>query len=136
MLKIYARPGEVVSSETGVADVGQTIQIYAIAEVYQSDISKVEIGQKAQITSSALPDVKLTGTVEKIGSIVERQDGINADPTDNSDSRIVEVNIRLDPTSSQRVAKYTNLQVFVYLFACHSYGCQLSYTQDVASVSP
>ncbi len=99
MLKIYARPGEVVSSETGVADVGQTIQIYAIAKVYQSDISKVEIGQKAQITSSALPDVKLTGTVEKIGFIVERQDGINADPTDNTDSRIVEVDIRLESAS-------------------------------------
>lgn len=115
VLKIYARPGEVVSNETGVADIGQTSQMYAIAEVYQSDISKVEVGQRAQITSSALPDVELMGTVEKIGAIIERQDVINADPTDNIDSRIVEVDVRLDPESSQRVEDYTNLQVKVVI---------------------
>lgn len=115
VLKIYARPGEVVSSETGVADIGQTSQMYAIAEVYQSDISKVEVGQRARITSSALPDVELMGTVAKIGSIIERQDVINADPTDNIDSRIVEVDIRLDPESSQRIEDYTNLQVKVVI---------------------
>lgn len=115
ILKIYARPGEVVSSETGVADVGRTSQMYAIAEVYQSDISKIEVGQQARITSPALPDVELMGTVEKIGSIVERQDVVNADPTDNIDSRVVEVDIRLDPASSQRVAEYTNLQVKVVI---------------------
>jgi HlyD family secretion protein len=115
VLKIYARPGEVVSSETGVADIGQTSQMYAIAEVYQSDISKVEVGQRARITSSALPDVELMGTVAKIGSIIERQDVINADPTDNIDSRVVEVDVRLDPESSQRVEGYTNLQVKVVI---------------------
>lgn len=115
VLKIHARPGEVVSSETGVATVGRTSQMYAIAEVYQSDVSQIEIGQQARITSPALPDVELRGAVEKIGSMVERQDVINADPTDNIDSRIVEVDIRLDSESSQRVKDYTNLQVKVVI---------------------
>lgn len=115
ILKIYARPGEFVFSETGVADVGRTSQMYAIAEVYQSDVARIEIGHQARITSSALPDVELTGIVEKIGSIIERQDVINADPTDNIDSRVVEVDVRLDPESSQRVEDYTNLQVKVVI---------------------
>lgn len=40
---------------------------------------------------------------------------INADPSANIDSRIVEVRIRLDETSSQRVAGLTNLQVVVVI---------------------
>lgn len=115
ILKIYSRAGEVVSNETGIADMGKTSQMYAVAEVYQSDIRRVQMGQRAQVTSSALPDVELTGTVVAIGSLIERQDVINADPTDNIDSRVVEVEVRLDPASSQQVATFTNLQVKVVI---------------------
>lgn len=115
VLKIYTRAGEVVNSETGIADIGQTDQMYAIAEVYQSDISKVQVGQRARVTSESLPDIKLLGTIETIGSQVERQDVINADPSDNIDSRIIEVKIRLDKRASRRVTKLTNLQVKVVI---------------------
>lgn len=111
VLRIHTRAGEVVSQEAGIVDVGKTSRMYAVAEVYQSDIHKIQVGQRARVTSEALPGVKLTGTVETIYSQVERQDVINADPSDNIDNRIVEVKIRLDAQSSQRAAKYTNLQV-------------------------
>jgi HlyD family secretion protein len=111
VLYIYTRPGEVVSSD-GIADIGQTNQMYAVAEVYESDVSKIKLGQKATITSDSLPD-KLQGTVERIGSQVRRQTAINTDPSENIDGRIVEVHIALDPASSQKAAKYTNLQVTV-----------------------
>jgi HlyD family secretion protein len=112
VIKILTRPGEVVSSEEGIVRIGQTSQMYAVAEVYESDIDKVKIGQPVSITASAISG-KLTGTVETIGLEVERQEVVNTDPTANIDAKVVEVKVKLDNASSQKVAGLTNLLVNV-----------------------
>ncbi|MEO1466629.1 MAG: efflux RND transporter periplasmic adaptor subunit [Cyanobacteria bacterium J06633_1] len=66
VIKILARPGEIVSSEEGIARIGKIEEMNVVAQVYESDVRRVEIGQPVTITSSAI-DEKLTGTVEKIG---------------------------------------------------------------------
>ena len=113
VLEIFARPGEVIGND-GIAEIGQIQQMYAIAEIYESDISKVRTGHDASITSPSLPGI-LTGQVERVDAKVQRQNVINADPTDNIDSRVVEAHIRLDQESSQRVRNFTNLQVKVVI---------------------
>ena len=110
VIKILTRPGEVVKSDEGIARIGQIDRMYAVAEVYESDINKVKIGQPVTVTSSAIAE-KLTGTVEKIGLEIERQEVVNTDPTANIDARVVEVKVKLDEASSQKVAGLTNLQV-------------------------
>ncbi|MEL6580660.1 MAG: ABC exporter membrane fusion protein, partial [Cyanobacteria bacterium J06621_12] len=110
VIKILARPGEIVSSEEGIARIGKIEEMNVVAQVYESDVRRVEIGQPVTITSSAI-DEKLTGTVEKIGLEIERQDVVNTDPTSNIDARVVEVEIGLDEESSKQVAGLTNLQV-------------------------
>ncbi|MDJ0688359.1 MAG: ABC exporter membrane fusion protein [Xenococcaceae cyanobacterium MO_188.B32] len=110
--KILTRPGEVVSGNEGIARIGQINQMYAVAEVYESDISKVKLGQKADITSSAISG-KLTGTVEHIGLEIQRQEVVNTDPTANIDAKVVEVKVKLDEESTKRVAGLTNLLVSV-----------------------
>jgi HlyD family secretion protein len=106
------RPGEVISSDEGIARIGQTSQMYAVAEVYESDIGKVKLGQKASVTSSAIVS-KLTGTLDSIGLEVERQEVVNTDPTANIDAKVVEVKVKLDRESSKQVAGLTNLLVNV-----------------------
>lgn len=106
---IYTRAGEVVSSD-GIVEIGQTNQMYAVVEVYQSDVSKVLTGQKVDISSNSLPN-KLQGTVDWVGWKVQRQNIINSDPSENIDSRVVEVHVQLDQPSSQKAAKFTNLQI-------------------------
>lgn len=113
VLKIHAYPGEKIDN-LGILELGETRQMVAIAEVYESDIHRVKIGQSARITSAAL-EGELSGIVDRVGLQIQRQDVINADPSANIDSRIVEVRIRLDETSSQRVAGLTNLQVVVVI---------------------
>ena len=103
------RPGEIVSSDEGIARIGQIKNMYAVAEVYESDINKVKLGQSVTITSSAIAD-KLQGTVEKIGLEIERQNVVNTDPTANIDARVVEVKVKLNEASSQKVAGLANLQ--------------------------
>lgn len=109
VLDIHTRAGEVVSSD-GIVEIGKTQQMYAIAEVYQSDISKVKPGQRVRVTSDSMPG-ELLGTVEQIDSQVKRQTIVNTDPSTNIDGRVVEVHVVLDTASSQRAAKFTNLQV-------------------------
>ncbi len=109
ILKIYTRPGEKLSDE-GIVDMGKTDQMLAVAEVYQTDIGKIKVGQQATITSQAF-EGEIKGTVAQIGMQVERQKVFSDRPGENLDRRIVEVKIRLNPEDSKRVAGLTNLQV-------------------------
>lgn len=113
ILDIHTRAGEVVTND-GIVEIGQTERMYAIAEVYQSDISKVRSGQPARITGDSIAG-ELRGTVERIDSQVRRQTIVNTDPSANIDARVIEVHIALDAASSQRAAKFTNLQVTVVI---------------------
>jgi HlyD family secretion protein len=109
VLYVHTHSGEVVSSD-GIVEIGQNRQMYAVAEVYQSDVSKVRLGQRVRVNSDSIPG-ELQGTVERVGSQVLRQTIINTDPSTNIDSRVVEVHVALDDASSQKAAKFTNLQV-------------------------
>ncbi|AFZ08079.1 ABC exporter membrane fusion protein, DevB family [Oscillatoria nigro-viridis PCC 7112] len=111
VLKIHTHPGEKVGND-GIVELGQTREMLAVAEIYESDVDKVRLGQTAKITSDALIG-ELRGTVEHIGLQVQRQNIVNTDPSANIDGRIVEVKVRLDAASSQKVAGLTNLQVKV-----------------------
>ena len=111
ILKIHAWPGEVVGDQ-GIVDLGQTNQMYAVAEVYETDVGKVSLGQRATITSEAFPG-KLQGTVAQIGLQVDKKDVLDTDPAADVDARVVEVKIRLNPEGSRQVAGLTRLQVKV-----------------------
>lgn len=109
VLYVHARPGERVGVE-GVIEIGRTDKMYAVAEVYETDIVYVKAGQKARIVSPALPGPE-AGTVESIGLKVGRMDVLGMDPVAQADARVVEVHILLDNASA--VSHLTNLQVEV-----------------------
>ena len=109
VLEIHAYPGERVGPE-GVMELGRTDRMYAVAEVYETDIAQVKKGQVAKIRSSAF-DGELTGKVERISLKVGRLDVIGADPIAKTDARVVEVFILLD--DGDAVSRYTNMQVKV-----------------------
>ncbi|GAB1541329.1 ABC exporter membrane fusion protein [Scytonema sp. NUACC21] len=113
VFKIHTRPGELVSNE-GIAEIGQTSQMYVVAEVYQSDINKVRMGQRVRLKSDSVPN-ELQGIVERVGWQVQRQNVVNSDPTSNIDARVVEVHVRLDEPSSVKAAKLSNLQVMAVI---------------------
>ncbi|MBD1868067.1 ABC exporter membrane fusion protein [Oculatella sp. FACHB-28] len=111
ILEIYAKAGEVVN-EKGIADLGQTRQMRVVAEVYQSDIKEIRIGQQAVITGEPFSG-ELRGTVEEIGLQVSQQEIFNNQPGENLDQRVVKVRIRLNAAGSDQVSGLTNLQVQV-----------------------
>lgn len=109
ILEIHAYPGERVGLE-GIMELGRTDRMYAVAEVYETDINAVKIGQLAQITTSAM-ETALSGKVERISLKVGRLDAIGTDPIAKTDARVVEVFILLD--DSEAVSRFTNMQVKV-----------------------
>jgi len=109
ILKIYTFPGEIVGNE-GIADMGQTDQMYVVAEIYETDVSQVRIGQQARITSEAFSR-ELHGKVTQVGLQVKKQATFSTDPVADVDRRVVEVKIRLDSEDTKQVTRLTNLQV-------------------------
>jgi HlyD family secretion protein len=113
ILKIYTKSGEVISDQKkGIVEIGDTDTMYAVAEVYQSDIKQVKIGKSAMITSNAFTG-ELQGTVEEIGWQIAKQDVLGTDPSASQDARVVEVKIKLSPEASKVVGNLTNLQLKV-----------------------
>ncbi|MEO0436198.1 MAG: efflux RND transporter periplasmic adaptor subunit [Pseudomonadota bacterium] len=111
VLLIHAREGERIGTE-GLLELGQTSAMYAVAEVYETDVSRVAIGQKARVTSVSLAE-ELTGSVERLGNLIGKNDILDLDPVARRDARVVEVFVRLD--KPERVASLTNLQVTVFI---------------------
>jgi HlyD family secretion protein len=114
VMKINAWPGEIIGT-TGIADLGRTQQMYVVAEVYETDIKKVRLGQSAVITSDALRG-KLRGKVADIGLQVGKQNIFNNTLQADTDNKIIDVKIRIDNMeNNQQVAGLTDLQVEVLI---------------------
>ena len=114
ILKILTRAGESIDKKP-ILKMGNTKAMYAVAEVYETDVRQVQPGQRATITSKAFPDLKIAGSVERIGAIIHKNDVLRLDPTAAVDARIIEVRIRLD--DSTVAARYNHLQVEVFIEA-------------------
>jgi len=115
VLKVNTRPGEIISN-TGIIELGRTQQMYVVAEVYETDIQKVRLGQSAVITSNAFAG-ELRGKVSDIGLQVNRQNIFDLNPQADTDHKVVDVKIRLDhPPNHQQVSTLTDLQVQVLIY--------------------
>jgi HlyD family secretion protein len=113
ILKIHARAGE-SPGDNGIVEMGQTSQMVAVAEVYESDVRKLRVGQTASIASETRAfGQNLRGTVSYIGLQIGKQDVLNTDPAADSDSRVVEVKIAIDPNDSTNVKGLTNSKVSI-----------------------
>jgi HlyD family secretion protein len=116
ILRINTRVGEQVNTQEGIAELGQTKQMYVIAEIYETDIVKVRLGQRAVINSEYGGfSGEIKGKVDQIGLQIgkNRLNQDQNDPTNDVNARVVEVKIRIAPNDSPKVATLTGMQVRV-----------------------
>jgi HlyD family secretion protein len=111
VLKIHSRQGEKVS-ERGIAEIGDTNDMQAVAEVYERDVPRVQIGQRATVRVQSLPG-ELPGEVVQVGWQVGRRVVLDNDPVKDTDARVVEVRVKLDPAAAERVARLSYARVEV-----------------------
>lgn len=126
ILRINTRIGEQVNTAQGIVELARTQQMYAIAEVYESDIVRVKSGQVATLkTDYGGFEGELQGTVESIGLQIGRrtlsEEG-SGGPNLDEDARVVEVKVRLAPGDSEKVARYTNMLVQVAIDTASDIG--------------
>jgi HlyD family secretion protein len=122
ILRINTRIGEQVNTAQGIMELAQTSQMLVAAEIPEIDINKIAIGQSA-IVSSEYGGFKgqLKGRVDSIDRQVGRRVLQNAsasgsgagNPTNDQNTRIILVKVRLDPADSPTVEALTNMQVRV-----------------------
>jgi len=111
VLKVDAREGERVSLQ-GIAELGKTASMCVIAEIYETDVRYLRIGNTATVTSPALHS-PLTGTVDRIGYKVGKQDVLATDPAARTDARVVEVRIRLNDSKAAEDLTFLQVNVVV-----------------------
>jgi len=112
ILKITARPGDRVGLE-GILDMADTSKMIVIAEVYQTDMPEIYIGQKAAISADGF---ERTGkaTVYELGTEVKKQTIYEGQAGENQDLRVMEVKLRPDPKEmDEKMQHASNLQVNV-----------------------
>ena len=111
VLRVHARVGE-RAGEKGVLELGDSARMEVVLEVYESDIARVRLGQRAQISSeNGGFSGHLDGVVTRISPQVRQRQVLSTDPSSDADARIVEVRVGLDPTSARRVQNLTGLKV-------------------------
>lgn len=109
VLKLFVLAGE-RAGDGPVMQIGNVREMYAVAEVYETDVRFVRPEQAATIRSPALPQ-PVRGTVTEVGRLIYKNDVLDVDPAADIDSRVVEVRIRLE--NDELVSRLTNLQVDV-----------------------
>ncbi|MEM9162968.1 MAG: HlyD family efflux transporter periplasmic adaptor subunit [Cyanobacteria bacterium P01_F01_bin.4] len=120
ILRINTRVGERVNTEEGIVELGNTEQMMAIAEVYETDITQVAVGQSVNLISEYGGfDGTIRGTVEHIGLQIGARNltAGSTNPTTDENQRVVEVRIQIHPDDSPKVASLTNMQVRVEIDA-------------------
>jgi HlyD family secretion protein len=122
ILKIFAWPGDKVS-DNGLLEMADTSNMVVTAEVYQSDMAKLKIGQGATITADGFQG-SARATLYKILPQVQKQSTFAGTPGENMDQRIYEVKLRLEPKPNQRqrLRYASNLQVNVVFDAPSAAG--------------
>jgi HlyD family secretion protein len=114
VLEINARVGEVTATDEGIMAIGKTDRMVVVAEVYESDISRVRLDLEATITSeNGSFEGEIRGKVSNIGLQIGKRDVLDTDPAADVDARVVEVDILLDPEDNRKVSGLTNAKVFV-----------------------
>lgn len=110
VIDIVSRVGELTGLRP-ILRLADTDHMQVVAEVYETDIRQVTMGQRVEVTAEALPNQKLTGHVVAIGSMIGANEvqALGVPPT--AEQRIVKVWIDLD--DSTVAAKLIHLQVEV-----------------------
>ncbi|MGK7891468.1 MAG: HlyD family efflux transporter periplasmic adaptor subunit [Leptolyngbyaceae cyanobacterium] len=113
VLRVLTYEGEAITND-GILDLGNTQRMVVVAEVYETDVSLVALGQTATVVSrNGAFEQTLTGTITDIGWQIFKNDVLDDDPAANADARVVEVEVQLEPEDSAVVEALTNLQVDV-----------------------
>ncbi len=107
--EIFARAGEAVGA-SGLLELAPVGRMVVKAEVYESDVARVRVGQKARIDGASLGQT-VQGTVGWISPQIIPRTSPTMDPTSYTEGRVFEV--RIDVAAAQVLADRIHARVNV-----------------------
>lgn len=101
VLEVHVKPGEVVtpSPEQPVITMGDPSVVVVKAELDERDVSKVRIGQKAFVRSSAFPGREFEGKVTALAPVLAAPRMSQRGPRRPTDLEVLELTIEFDAKS-------------------------------------
>jgi len=101
VLRKHRRTGEAVldGPATPVVTLGDVSSLRVRAEVDESDICLVAVGQKGYVTADAYGSRQFPGKIVRVGSAVGRKQVITDEPSDKDDRKVLDVLLELQPGS-------------------------------------
>jgi HlyD family secretion protein len=98
VVQIFSRQGERVSP-AGIIKIVDMNQLRVLADVDELHVSRLKPGGKVDVTFRGNNDI-YKGTIERIAPTVKRMQRVEPDGGSSTDARVVQVEIKIDDTSS------------------------------------
>jgi HlyD family secretion protein len=111
VLRIHTHLGERVN-DAGVFEFGNVHQMQVVAEIFEADVAILSVGMTTEVKIDASEEM-LTGRIVEIGNLVARKVVLTNDPVSDTDARVVEVRVQLDPEHLEQVVRLSNARVEV-----------------------
>jgi len=98
VLRRYLKTGETISIQPliPILQVGDTRRLRVRAEIDETEIGKLALGQRAWADAPAYPARRFTGIVARIGQRMGRKTVRSDEPTEKNDTNVLDVLIDLD----------------------------------------
>jgi HlyD family secretion protein len=126
VVKVFARAGDTLASQP-ILQIANTEQMTVVAEVYETDVARLrdwlnrspnhEVAAEvdARVLDGQSEPQALHGTVTpgSIAPMIAKNTVYALGPREDTDRRVVEVEVKLDPAASRAVANFIGLQVRV-----------------------
>lgn len=113
VLRKHLKSGESVSDmrEMPILTVADVATLRVRVDVDETDVSKMELGQRAYVTADAYGDKRFWGRVIRIGQVLGRKNVRTDEPSERIDTKILETLVELD--AGQRLPTGLRVDSFI-----------------------
>jgi HlyD family secretion protein len=119
VLRKHHNAGETVSNspDDPIVSLGDTRRLRVRAEVDETDIAGLLVGQRAYVTADAYGTKRFGGTVSRIAKALGKKKVWTDEPAERTDSKVLEVLIDLDP--NERLPSRLRVDAFIQISDGH-----------------
>jgi ABC exporter DevB family membrane fusion protein len=113
VIRKYVNDGEIVYTENPfpLLTIADTEQTRISAEVDESDIGRIHVGDAVEIRSDAYPDVIMNGEIQEIADYVGARQILPNNAAKNLDMKVVQVRINLPPDSLLKLGMTVDVRI-------------------------
>jgi HlyD family secretion protein len=100
IIRRHRRAGEMVSPERGQAlvfELADMSQLRVRADVDETDVARVSVGQGVYVMADAFGDRRFAGRIVRVGQSLGKKNIRTDEPTEKADTKVLETLIDLDP---------------------------------------